>query len=218
MKRNEIITHITQRSPINHKHKPACAISIVRAHDRSYTGIEASKGERSLRFPRRGPVEGPNSRVTIQDAPTLREELLESAHHLLIYGPRRFATSAYDNYVIIPTDEVCAVTDGCNIISQRSHRTRTANAPTAVSSLSPVATHTLIPARFKSAIVSGTPSWRLSSIAVAPSNRKSRSISSETDSISSSRFSSAIVASWYRSFHDAYSSSAQKSVHQHAKR
>ena len=65
----------------------------------------------------------------------------------------------------------------------------------AVSSLSPVATQILIPAFFKSAIASGTPSCNLSSIAVAPSSTSPPSISSDTRSTSSSRSSIAAVAS-----------------------
>jgi hypothetical protein len=46
----------------------------------------------------------------------------------------------------------------------------------AVSVLSPVNTHTLIPAYFNAKIVLSTSSYNLSSIAVAPINLKSRSI------------------------------------------
>lgn len=68
------------------------------------------------------------------------------------------------------------------------------NSPMAVSSLSPVATQTLIPARFKSAMASGTPSCKRSSMAVAPNNRKSCSISSYTASTLPSRSSSSAFA------------------------
>jgi hypothetical protein len=47
---------------------------------------------------------------------------------------------------------------------------------TAVSILSPVKTHTLIPASFMNLIVSLTPSYNLSSIAVDPINSKFCSI------------------------------------------
>ena len=44
---------------------------------------------------------------------------------------------------------------------------------TAVSTLSPVSNHTLIPAALREWIVSGTPSWSRSSMAVTPSNSSS---------------------------------------------
>lgn len=47
---------------------------------------------------------------------------------------------------------------------------------TAVSILSPVKTHIIIPDSFRSAIVSGTPSYSLSSIAVEPISSNSFSI------------------------------------------
>ena len=59
----------------------------------------------------------------------------------------------------------------------------------AVSLLSPVRTHSLIPAFLRLAIVSGTPSWSLSSIAVAPTMCKSFSISTATAVSSLSLFS-----------------------------
>lgn len=58
----------------------------------------------------------------------------------------------------------------------------------AVSILSPVSTHTLMPAFFMNWIVSLTPSYNLSSMAVDPSNSKSYSIYSLTLAISSSLF------------------------------
>ena len=59
--------------------------------------------------------------------------------------------------------------------------------------LSPVSTQILMPARARLAMASGTPSWSLSSMAVAPSNTKSVSISSYTSSNLSSRSSSDIL-------------------------
>jgi hypothetical protein len=56
----------------------------------------------------------------------------------------------------------------------------------AVSILSPVNTHTLMPASFIKAIVSATLSYNLSSIAVEPINSKSFSIFSATFAIISS--------------------------------
>ena len=58
----------------------------------------------------------------------------------------------------------------------------------AVSTLSPVKTHTLIPARFKSCIVFPTSTYNLSSMAVDPTKVKSYSISSATLLISLSLF------------------------------
>lgn len=59
--------------------------------------------------------------------------------------------------------------------------------------LSPVSTQILIPANAKLAIVSGTPSWSLSSMAVAPSRVRFFSISSNKSFNFSSRFSSEIL-------------------------
>lgn len=56
----------------------------------------------------------------------------------------------------------------------------------AVSILSPVSTHTLIPASLMNCIVSATLSYNLSSIAVDPINSKLFSICSETAAIFSS--------------------------------
>jgi len=69
------------------------------------------------------------------------------------------------------------------------------HAPMAVSSLSPVATQILMPALLRSAIVSGTPSCKRSSMAVAPRRRRLCSSCSQTSSIFSSRFSRERVAS-----------------------
>ena len=49
---------------------------------------------------------------------------------------------------------------------------------TAVSCLSPVSTHTPMPAAFSEAMVSGTPSWRRSSMPDEPTSVRSRSSSS----------------------------------------
>mmetsp|Transcript_29973 Transcript_29973/g.87282 ORF Transcript_29973/g.87282 Transcript_29973/m.87282 type:complete len:204 (-) Transcript_29973:1332-1943(-) len=57
----------------------------------------------------------------------------------------------------------------------------------AVAILSPVRTQSLIPALFRFAIVSGTPSWRRSSMAVAPMRTSSFSMSAAALGISSSR-------------------------------
>ena len=56
----------------------------------------------------------------------------------------------------------------------------------AVSILSPVNTHTLIPASFKNEIVPNTSSYSLSSIAVDPTISRSFSITAQTASILSS--------------------------------
>mmetsp|Transcript_7779 Transcript_7779/g.25706 ORF Transcript_7779/g.25706 Transcript_7779/m.25706 type:complete len:219 (-) Transcript_7779:2338-2994(-) len=75
----------------------------------------------------------------------------------------------------------------------------------AVSCLSPVSTQTAIPARINCSIQRGTPIWSLSSIAVAPTNSKSFSMSSATASNSSSRFFIAWEALMNFLFHASYS-------------
>mmetsp|Transcript_20084 Transcript_20084/g.50048 ORF Transcript_20084/g.50048 Transcript_20084/m.50048 type:complete len:201 (-) Transcript_20084:2312-2914(-) len=64
----------------------------------------------------------------------------------------------------------------------------------AVSCLSPVSTHTEMPARIICSMHHGTPSCSLSSIAVAPTRKRSFSMSSAMASIFSSRFSSDCAA------------------------
>ena len=76
----------------------------------------------------------------------------------------------------------------------------------AVSILSPVSTHTLIPASFINWIVSATLSCNLSSIAVEPINSKSFSINSLTFAISSSLSTTLCRANVNFSFHYSYSS------------
>mmetsp|Transcript_14832 Transcript_14832/g.62611 ORF Transcript_14832/g.62611 Transcript_14832/m.62611 type:complete len:244 (-) Transcript_14832:2140-2871(-) len=75
----------------------------------------------------------------------------------------------------------------------------------AVSCLSPVKTQTATPARMSCSMHPGTPSCSLSSMAVAPSNSSSVSITSAHASIFSSRFSRLCAAAVYVSFQDAYS-------------
>lgn len=65
----------------------------------------------------------------------------------------------------------------------------------AVSTLSPVSTHTFIPAFLKLSIVSPTPSYNLSSIAVEPIRLKFISNNSAVFSIYSSLFDTDIFAS-----------------------
>ena len=67
----------------------------------------------------------------------------------------------------------------------------------AVPTLSPVSTHTLMPARLINLMVSGTSSWSLSSIAVAPSSVRPCSISASTASIFYSRSKSDNWASYF---------------------
>ena len=75
----------------------------------------------------------------------------------------------------------------------------------AVSCLSPVSTHTAIPPRIICSIVSGTPSWSLSSMAVAPTRKRSFSMISAAAWSFSSRFSRLCAASVYVTFHASYS-------------
>ena len=67
----------------------------------------------------------------------------------------------------------------------------------AVSCLSPVIIKTLIPASVSISMVSGTPSWSLSSMAVMPSKFNSVSISSAQEAILLSLSSIDAAASWY---------------------
>ncbi|CRK17067.1 hypothetical protein BN1708_017541 [Verticillium longisporum] len=66
----------------------------------------------------------------------------------------------------------------------------------AVSCRSPVRTQTLMLASWRVWIVSGTPSWRRSSMAVAPRRKKSCSIISEALSSSSARLPPTVVAAF----------------------
>mmetsp|Transcript_124610 Transcript_124610/g.311654 ORF Transcript_124610/g.311654 Transcript_124610/m.311654 type:complete len:315 (+) Transcript_124610:2032-2976(+) len=76
----------------------------------------------------------------------------------------------------------------------------------AVSSLSPVRTHRLIPASRSFSMVSGTPVCNLSSIAVTPTMSKSTSISSATRAKLPSRSSKDFWAAWYLSSQRRHSS------------
>ena len=78
---------------------------------------------------------------------------------------------------------------GLNTIKSISLLSRLQEKPMlmAVSTLSPVSTHSLIPASASKAIVSGTPSCKRSSIAVPPISVRSLSMASETISSLSSR-------------------------------
>lgn len=75
--------------------------------------------------------------------------------------------------------------------------------------LSPVSTQILMFANIKFAIVWGTPSCSLSSIAVTPISIMSRSISSYIASRSSSLFSNDTAASWCRFFQSLKKSSSR---------
>jgi len=72
----------------------------------------------------------------------------------------------------------------------------------AVSTLSPVSTHTFIPAFFISLIVAPTSSCNLSSIALQPAKVKSTSISSATSPISFSR--SPVLWEAFENFYNHY--------------
>mmetsp|Transcript_108995 Transcript_108995/g.308324 ORF Transcript_108995/g.308324 Transcript_108995/m.308324 type:complete len:279 (+) Transcript_108995:723-1559(+) len=78
----------------------------------------------------------------------------------------------------------------------------------AVSSLSPVKTHNLMPARRRDTIVSATPTWSLSSIAVTPRISSFVSMFSATAARASSRFCSCTCARSYSSCHFLNSASA----------
>jgi len=78
----------------------------------------------------------------------------------------------------------------------------------AVSILSPVRTHTLIPTFFMNWILSATWSWSLSSMAVDPMSSKSCSISSSTLATSSSLFLRASLAYSFLLCHARYSCSS----------
>mmetsp|Transcript_100408 Transcript_100408/g.290007 ORF Transcript_100408/g.290007 Transcript_100408/m.290007 type:complete len:280 (-) Transcript_100408:1997-2836(-) len=69
----------------------------------------------------------------------------------------------------------------------------------AVSSLSPVRTHSLMPAARTLSMVSSTPTWSLSSIAVTPTTSRSRSMVSATAASASSRLSMTTCAFAYSS-------------------
>ena len=88
----------------------------------------------------------------------------------------------------------------------------------AVSCRSPVSTQTLIPAVCSVAIVSGTPSWSRSSIAVAPSSSRSRSTSSAARSSASTRPCTLVAAASYRCAQTRYSSSASSRFAMHSVR
>jgi len=77
----------------------------------------------------------------------------------------------------------------------------------AVSILSPVSTHTLMPAYLAKWIVSGTSSCNLSSIAVEPISLKPTSILASTSATFSSLFYKASLAFWDSAFQILYSSS-----------
>lgn len=91
-----------------------------------------------------------------------------------------------------PTSGESAVTMNCRIFSEI--RLQAYPMLMAVSCLSPVRTQMRIPACASCLIASGTPSCNLSSIAVQPSRRRSRSISSATSKTLASRFSRLVVA------------------------
>mmetsp|Transcript_19224 Transcript_19224/g.55149 ORF Transcript_19224/g.55149 Transcript_19224/m.55149 type:complete len:233 (-) Transcript_19224:754-1452(-) len=76
----------------------------------------------------------------------------------------------------------------------------------AVSNLSPVSTHRLMPAFLKLTIVSGTPSCNLSSIAVAPARSRFTSISSATLASSAARSPRDLAALSNVFFHSTNSS------------
>mmetsp|Transcript_9554 Transcript_9554/g.24922 ORF Transcript_9554/g.24922 Transcript_9554/m.24922 type:complete len:245 (-) Transcript_9554:1857-2591(-) len=77
----------------------------------------------------------------------------------------------------------------------------------AVSCLSPVSTQILTPALARVAMASGTPTWSLSSMAVAPTTTMSLSTSSAALSSAPSLSSSAVVAALCTASHAAHSSS-----------
>mmetsp|Transcript_36314 Transcript_36314/g.89463 ORF Transcript_36314/g.89463 Transcript_36314/m.89463 type:complete len:244 (+) Transcript_36314:869-1600(+) len=88
----------------------------------------------------------------------------------------------------------------------------------AVSCLSPVSTHTAMPARISCSMHCGTPSCSLSSMAVAPSRMSSFSMISAVASIFSSRFSSDCAAAVYVLFHSAYCASLSSRLARHSVR
>jgi hypothetical protein len=145
------------------------------------------------------------------------EETLESTSKLSVGGVGlAVLASLDDDEVHVAREEVASLGDGDSGLKlvpcsdpNLEERGRKRQHPLEEGGKAKKGRRTLIPALFKSAIASGTPSWSLSSIAVAPRRIKSRSRRSATASIPSSRPSMRIVASWKSRSQSSYCSSSR---------
>ena len=177
---------MSESSAVDNEHEPTGPPAVVMPHEFRHARCDAAE-----RVPVRvaGKLVGRNA-VILHDT-ALREEFLDRVQHLRIHGDRALAPAADDNNVVVATDEVRAVTDRYKwthfVNNWIRVRFKGPYIPIAVSSLSPVSTQILMSASLRSAMVSGTPSCKRSSMAVAPSKRRPCSISSETASTFSSR-------------------------------
>jgi len=219
-----VMQSVSQRSPIDDKYETTGSFAVVWANDIRYSSLRTTQWARvrrrrwprpssSLNYSWSGFTNVSSSTTLAQNA-AVGEELLNCVNYLVVDGSASSSSTDYDDVRLL-ANEIRAMSDGyTESISLLVPYIERINVPIAVSSLSPVATQILIPARFRSAMVSGTPSCRRSSIAVAPSSRRSCSSSSDTASIFASRSSIATVASWYRSLQALYSSSERYNVRQ----